>query len=460
MKFKYYIALWASKLAIVALKITKHNATNFPGIVALKICPDFLKYVAKPEKIIAVSGTNGKTTVSNMISDILRADGKNVMNNSKGSNINTGIVTAFIYGTSVFGKCKKEIAVLEVDERSVIRIFPYVHPDIMLVTNLTNDSIMRNAHPEYIRDFLNKYIPKTTKMVLNADDLITSSVAVENDRVFFGIDKMETDVTECINLRNDCQICPKCHHKLKYEYLRYHHIGKAYCPSCGFKAPSYDYEGKNDNLTDMTIEVKDKEGSAVYSLPNESIFNIYNLVSAVAVLRELGYSHEKLVALFSKLGIDRTRFNEIKVGSNTLIKLLTKEKNALASSRVFDYIHTMPGDKEIIWMNSCQGDIESWSENTCWLYDCDVEFLNHESIKHIIVCGPRRFDHKLRLKLAGVPDDRITMVEKEVDAPSKLRWIKDDYIYVLYGTDSFDLGMKVADIVEGLMQERKDETNG
>ena len=456
MKFRYYIALWASKLAIVALKITKHNGTNFPGIVALKICPLFLKYASKPEKIVAVTGTNGKTTVSNMISDILIADNKKVINNKTGSNIVTGIVTTFIYGMSFFSKCKYDIAVLEMDERSANRVLPYVTPDFMLVTNLTNDSIMRNAHPEYIRDFLSKYINKSTKMILNADDLITSSVAKENSRVYFGIDKMPSDVTKCINLRNDCQICPKCNHKLKYEYLRYHHIGKAYCPSCGFKAPSYDFEGKNVSLEDMKIEIIDKEGKGVYPLPNESIFNIYNLVSSVAVLRTMGYSHEKLIDLFKKLGIVNTRFDEIKIGENTLIKLLTKEKNALASSRVFDYIHTMPGDKEIILMNSCQGDIVSWSENTCWLYDCDFEFLNHDSIKHIIVCGPRRFDHKLRLKLAGVPDDRITMVEKEVDAPKKLRWIKDDYIYVLYGTDSFDLGMKVSDIVKDLMEKRKD----
>ena len=44
-KLRYFIALWAAKLSIVALKITKRNGTNFPGVVALKICPRFLKYV-------------------------------------------------------------------------------------------------------------------------------------------------------------------------------------------------------------------------------------------------------------------------------------------------------------------------------------------------------------------------------------------------------------------------------
>ena len=101
--------------------------------------------------------------------------------------------------------------------------------------------------------------------------------------------------------------------------------------------------------------------------------------------------------------------------------------------------------KEIILMNSCQGDMKHWSENTCWLYDCDFEYLKDESIKNIILCGPRRFDHKLRLLLAGIPEDRISFSEKEIDVPDKLKLFPDDHIYVLYGTDSFALGMKVAD---------------
>ena len=69
-KIRYYIALWAAKLSVVALKITNHNGTNFPGTVAIKICPNFLKYVGKPNKVIGVTGTNGKTTICNLIPEL------------------------------------------------------------------------------------------------------------------------------------------------------------------------------------------------------------------------------------------------------------------------------------------------------------------------------------------------------------------------------------------------------
>ena len=452
MKFRFYLALWTAKLSVIALKITKHKGTNFPGIVAQKICPDFIKYAKKPEKIIAITGTNGKTTCANMVLDMLTKDGYNVLNNKYGSNISTGINTSLINGMTFFGKEKNKIAVFEIDERSARRIFPYLKPDYMLVTNLSRDSIMRNAHPEYIRDFISEYMPKNTKLILNADDLISSAIAKNNERVYFGIEKMDGDLDKSINLINDIQICPNCHSKLSYKYVRYNHIGRAYCKSCNFCAPEYDYSGYDVDTKNMTIKVKDKEGSYSYTLLNDSVFNIYNVVSVVALMRELGYTPERVSELLSMIGITKSRFNEIKIKDKTLFKLLAKEKNAFATTRVFDYISKMPGDKEILVMNSCQNDIKHWSENTCWLYDCDFEFLNDDSIKNIIVCGPRRFDHKLRLLLAGVNEDRITLVENEKDTPNALKLFDNDNIYVLYGTDSLVLGLKTAKKVENILR--------
>ena len=95
-KIRFLIALWAAKLSVIALRITKHNGTNFPGQLAVKLCPDFLRYIGKPEKIIAVTGTNGKTTVSNMLSDAFESEGKQLVNNRMGSNINWGIATSLI----------------------------------------------------------------------------------------------------------------------------------------------------------------------------------------------------------------------------------------------------------------------------------------------------------------------------------------------------------------------------
>ena len=94
---------------------------------------------------------------------------------------------------------------------------------------------MRNGHTEFIADILNKYIPKETIMIENADDLICSHIAENNKKVYFGIDKLDTDTENFENRTRDIIVCPKCYSKLEYDYVRYHHIGKAHCPNCDYK---------------------------------------------------------------------------------------------------------------------------------------------------------------------------------------------------------------------------------
>lgn len=454
-KIKFFIALWISKLSIIALKITKHNGTNFPGRLALKICPNFLKYISKPKTIIGVTGTNGKTTVNNLIADTLNADGRNVLDNRLGSNTDTGISTALINGVNIFNKEKYAIATFEIDERSAVRIYPYVTPNYLLITNLTRDSIMRNGHPEFISNVLSKNIPKETTLILNAEDLISDMVSPNNKRIYYGIDKMDSDVTECINLINDMQICPKCSYKLKYNYLRYHHIGNAYCPNCGFKSPKADYQGKNVDLKKMTIDIKDDGGTYNYRLLNDSVFNIYNVVCTVALLRDMGYTPKRVNELLNSIEIVKSRYNVTEVNGVKVIMLLSKDRNALGSSRAFDYAVHTKGNKKFILMMNNMSDEKVWSENVCWLYDCDFEFLNRPDIEKIVVTGPRFKDYKLRLLLAGVSEDKVLDTHLELDSPELLEYNKGDVIYLLYGTDNIDLATSVRDKIVRIIKEGK-----
>ena len=197
---RFYLALVAGKCAklgsILLRKILKREGTNLPGQVALTICPDFIDKVKKPETVIAVTGTNGKTTLTNMISDLLTKNGYRILSNRLGSNINSGVATALIDGVSLFGREKYKTAVLEVDERSAFRVFPYIRPTYTVVTNLLRDSCRRNAHPHYIFDIINNAMPDSTTLVLNADDLISSKLKPGNKHVFYGIGKQPFDHTE------------------------------------------------------------------------------------------------------------------------------------------------------------------------------------------------------------------------------------------------------------------------
>ncbi|MBQ9060407.1 MAG: DUF1727 domain-containing protein [Firmicutes bacterium] len=454
-RLKFYLALWCAKLSIVALKVTGHRGTDFPGRIAVKICPDFLRQAKVPGRILGVTGTNGKTTVCNLLISMLTADGKKILDNNQGSNTITGLTTAFIRDMGLGGRCRSDAAVLEIDERSSRVVFPMMEPDFLLINNLTRDSIMRNGHPEYISRVLTRAMPAKTRLILNGDDLIASNVAPANPRAYFGFETMEGDVKECINLVNDLQICPRCHSILEYTNRRYHHIGRAFCPECGFHSPDLDYEGRNIDTENMHMDVRHgEEWEHGFRLLNESVFNIYNVLAVTAYLSELGYAPDRIGQLLDQTEIVKSRFNVDEVGGYRIIRQMSKDRNALGSSRAFDYVSGLAGDKELIMMMNNLSDAAVWSENTCWLYDCDFEFLNRDNIKNIVVTGPRAKDYYLRLKFAGIEDDRISFVHDEIDAPGALRLYPGEDIYVLYGTDSIDLADQVANKVREQISEK------
>lgn len=428
---RFYAAHVCGKMTYIGLKMLKRNGTYLPGRVADKICHDYLAKAEKPETVVCVTGTNGKTTVCNMLNDILIGAGYEVMNNRAGSNTDSGIRTALMSYSSITGKMRKKIAILEIDERTSKLIYPYVKPDYLVCTNLFRDSITRNAHPEYISGIITSALPDTTKMILNADDPISSRLKEDNERVYFALGRLPQDKDRCENIINDLQICPKCSTKLKYEFNRYHHIGKVYCPNYDYKSPDAKYAANADiaNMT-MTMEISGKAES--FPLITNSVFNIYNQVTVVAVLSELGLTPEQIREGFKKLSIVETRYSTAKADGLEVITHMAKGHNPIACSCVFDYAVSEPGIKEVILMPDDDINHMKTSENITWAYDCDFEKLAVPEVVRVVVGGIRAEDYRLRLLLAGVPADRIYTVVDEADAYRKLILKGTDKVFILH----------------------------
>lgn len=441
---RFYLGHFAGKLAYTAQKALGMNATYFPGDLAIKICPDYLFKIGKPKKVIAVTGTNGKTTVCNLIGDILEKEGYSLMNNRAGSNTNSGIATALMRYSTLSGKCRKEIGILEVDERSSKKIYPPIEPDYIVCTNLFRDSITRNAHPEYISDIINSAVPQKTKMILNADDPISSRLAPGNPRIYFSLGKLPTDKDEPSNIINDCQICPVCSEKLLYRFSRYHHIGKVYCPNGDYESPKAEYEGRVDFEKDkLYMPVDGKEEG--FDLISNSVFNIYNEVTVITVLSELGLNVEKIREGFKKSAIVESRFSDNKVGSLQVITHLAKGHNPIACSCVFDYAVNEPGIKEILLFPDDDANHLKTSENITWAYDADFEKLSDPLVERVVVGGRRCEDYRLRLMLAGVPKDRIFTTDNEADAYKLLRLHGTDKVFILHQVYKIQTAMTARD---------------
>lgn len=441
---RFYFALLFARGTALVLKLIGRKGTSMPGSWAIILCPDFIGRMPKPEKIIGITGTNGKTTVANMVEDVLEDNGIDFICNRSGTNVNTGIASTLIANSRFFGKPKHKLAVFEMDERSSPKLYPYMQPDILLCTNIFRDSYKRNAHAEFILDILNREIPKGTKLILNADDPLCSSIAPQNDRVYYGIDHLDTDKAECDNLVNDVPVCPVCFGPLTRDVVRYHHIGRVRCEKCGYHSPEADYRATDIDTANMKMRVVKNGEKHEYPLANANNINIYNSLAAVAVLREFGLTPEQIKTSLDKMSIAETRYSETEAGGRKIILHLAKGQNPIACSRVFENIRNAPGRKSVILFLDDFFDARHSVENTSWFYDTDFEFLNDESIVQVVIAGARHHDTYVRTLLAGVPEEKIVHMRDEHAAPAAVS-PEADTVFVLYDVYTIRLANEIKD---------------
>ena len=430
---RFYFSIICGKMSIAVLRLLKKRATNFPGSVVLAICPQFLKYIDKPEKIIAITGTNGKTTVSNMLHDILADNGYDCTNNSFGGNVDTGISAALLKDSTLSGKAKKKYCILEIDERSAAKIYPYIEPDLLVVTNLTRDSYRRNAHVEYIFDILEGSIPDRPHLILNADDLISSSLKKDNKRTYFAMQPLEGEQPS-FNIVHDITVCPLCGSPLEYDYLHYNHIGKAHCSKCSFCSPKADVEMISAVRTGnghSSITLMNKGVRENYDVPCESIISLYNALAAITALRTFGLSEDKLRASFKKIEVVKSRYEIDEINGRTLRCIMAKGYNPIACSRSISVVKDSP-DTSVVLLWDGFFDKKESSENTAWYYEVDFDVLAGDNIKQIIIAGKRAHDLHLSLLIAGVPEDKIKTTELESDAAQLLELSNTKNIYILF----------------------------
>ncbi len=458
---RFYFASFVARLSRRALLLLGRNATHLPGVLALKLCPDFLKYLEPPKTLIGVTGTNGKTTVTNLISDVLTQLGFDYVSNNYGSNIVEGVITALLTSTTLTGKNKREFGVLEIDERASIRIFPYLKPDYLVVTNLFRDSYRRNAHHEYIRDLINAYLPAKTKLIVNSEDVVSSYLGPTNSRQVFSVARLAKEVSQPGSLINDVYYCPVCDNVLIYDFVRYHHIGQLHCPHCGFTNLKPDVAVTAVDYANAKLTINEQQQTYQYQLVGNNITDIYNMVAAITVLRTIGITHQQLQKAFTQVKVTTSRFETLQAGNKTVVRLLAKGQNPVGTSRTLAYIKAqLPnwGKTAVIfvnedyWISKSSFEIESFA----WLYDTDFEYLNHPQIQQIILGGQRTAEYEVRLLLAGIKPNQIFETNDQLKTSELINYPEIDTVVILYDTTNIP---EAKQLQQNIFQKMKQEKN-
>lgn len=460
-KLRFIIAFYAAKLSYHVLTLIGRQAYHYPGRLARQIDPDFLKHLQKPEHIINVTGSNGKTTVSNYLADFLEALGETVAINRTGGNFQGGIITALIRGTTLSLKPKGRFAVLETDELIFADLKGFLVPEVAVVTNLSRDHYERVGTTEYLFDSLNDSLSTAGLLILNGDDMISGRLVPDAPHRFYRV-SWQAHSANAEPLASDLVLCPLCDHKLAFLHRQFNHIGSLKCPHCGFKNPAADLDIIAVNQQDQTFTVRESGEQFTYHYPLESVVDAYNIAASLTALRALGFDHDRLQTAIAHVKRSQIRYESFVVGKKHVIKLFAKTKSPMGTSRSFEMVAAHPGTKSLLLLPEDfePADVRDSVSWLGWLYDTDFELLNDPSIKQIVVGGWQADDYRVRLNLAGIPDERVlTVTNAQLTAANDVDLAATDTFFVLY-QNFFKTGeMNVNAILETLLS-RMERTTG
>lgn len=399
--FKFYIALLGAKSASFFLKFcTKCSGTSFPGVVAFKVDKTFLADATKfcSSDIITVTGTNGKTTTSGFIANILKTNRKNVLHNQKGANMPQGIATALALGVNPFKNT--DYFVLENDEAYLSRVYEQIKADYLVVTNLFHDQSDRygdvNVTARKIKDAIEKN-PDLT-IFLNADDPMLKSLYTQNTTTY-GFENIEL-VDDRISTTQVENLFCTCGGELSYTKVFYGHIGHYSC-TCGYSRPTPDIVADAKISVEKTLlSVRYEDKIFDFSISVPGVYNAYNALAAISLALKLGISPDVIQRSFDTYKSVFGRAQKIKIkGKNAFVQLI---KNPAGASEAIRTVCNDKDSKLLIAVNDAYSDGRDMS----WLWDSNFEvFENYNDV--IFASGSRAYDLALRIKYSGYDWSKI-----------------------------------------------------
>lgn len=419
MDLRLFTAILLGKIIAYATKLSGGGATAAPGLYALKIDPSLVKKLTKDlnENSIVVSGTNGKTTTSRLIADILSTKFR-IIHNRQGSNLLRGIASTLISKSTIVGKINQNLGIWEVDEATLAETLVNIKPKIIVLLNLFRDQLDRYGEVNTLREKWQEALlkmPKNCTLIANADDPGISFITknFKGEVIFFGINDQKLRLPEISHVA-DIRYCLNCGSKLSYQNLLSGHMGHYSCPSCSFKRPDTQISASNLIFKpDFSINLKltvNGQLSALSEVEGETVncqlpglYNAYNILAAISVANFLGIDSETIKHSISNFSAAFGRSEQIliqgKIAKVFLIKNPTGANEVLRVLALQDKIHLF------VALNDNFAD----GRDVSWIWDTNWEVLSGK-IKSVSVSGIRAWDMATRLKYAG-----FKLSKKEID---------------------------------------------
>ena len=426
------LSIIVGKLTLIAGKILKRGS-SLPGMLSLAVNPHILNKLTYPKIKLFVTGSSGKGSTAKLIAKTLKDNGYSVCFNDMGSNLKRGVVTTCIKDCNLRGKIKKDILVLEVDERYVKEMYKAIKPNYLIVTNLTKDQPPRQYNIDIILKEIETNIPKETKIITTMDEpyLRNFELNLPNKNIYFSVDKNKYSYKKQIFENLNTYYCPKCGKRLTYDYYNFETLGKYSCLECDLKWNKPEIIGTELSLEEGTIKI----GEQVLSIGGDMLFNAYNTLASYTFLKELDIEEENII---KSINTHNHNKNIEFVKKDKLYKALNcKAENATTYNACVFKVYLDPDLKDVII---------GWKEisrrydhyDISWLYDVEFELLNNDTLNKVYAVGIDKENIKKRLLLANIPEEKIITANTLDEIKEDIVKSKSQKIYGILNFDYMD----------------------
>ena len=383
------VRLWlgtrAGDAAALGSRLARRGSgASIRGQLLTRVDPAAFAKLLRGRRILAVTGTNGKTTTTHFLAAAgragLGATARRVVTNADGANLHYGIASALAKAP------RADIAVLETDERVVADLVAQGSPEVLVFLNFSRDQLDRNFEIAFLgrawRAALDAAGTAGPLVVANSDDPLIVWAAQKAHRVVW-VDTASTWTA-------DSALCPACGTVLtRTAPSAESPSGRWDCPGCDLTEPRADYvvHGPRIQLPD---------GSQVeprLNVPGQ--FNVANAACALAAAVEFGVRVEDALHGFRTVSAPAGRFSVASIGDARVRLVLSKNPAGWAES-----LPLLETDPVVLAIDSVAAD----GKDVSWLWDVDFEQLRG---RHVVCTGTRAYDLAVRLEYAEVDHEVV-----------------------------------------------------
>lgn len=385
------IGLAAAKAAFGVIKVMRVGAGGaLPGRLLFGLAPEASRTLSHGTRSVLVSGTNGKTTTTAMVRELL--GGEPVVSNATGSNMNFSIAFALSFGF-VRRVVKKYVsnldqpAVFEVDEAYLVEVANDVRATHAVILNLSRDQLDRNAEVRKVASRWREGLSLLDQLtvVANCDDPLVVYASEESKNVVYFSGGSSWTL--------DSRSCPHCEGSIAFTSADWK------CTRCGFERPDPLWAHSNGRLV-----YRDGQDMGKLQLGVPGDFNLGNAVSAVAVLASykpevLSQGLEGTLSKLAAFGGVGGRFATYRLAGDDQTRVKTYlAKNPAGWEALFKSIlEDASRPSLILGLNAYLAD----GTDPSWIWDVDFETLA-QYYNEVIVTGERCLDLAVRVGYAGI----------------------------------------------------------